>query len=153
MGRLLDACLEFITRDDRISRIARQGDMNETEHILRTKPVLIPLQPVRFHDLTGMSATDFSKALADDFKTINRAKEQGRVIPWIHEIKGIRRLPIFSSQRHADRYAQRVVSMGDKAAGIAFIQHLIFDFITGLTPPIQALDLNIFSKHPIELQM
>jgi hypothetical protein len=92
---MLNHLLKAITGKDDLERLAARGDMPALKTRLEKRKVLIPKKPHYFLKANTFTQDELLSIIQKESETAqNEAFE-----PWILEVNGMRRLPVFSSRK------------------------------------------------------
>ena len=126
---MLARILEKLTGKDDLERIAYKEDLALLNAYLKKRHVFVPQRPKRFLDAATFTQEQLS---GDQFE------------PWILEVDGKRRLPVFSSQARMQAFAARISQDMNKVFGLGCISILLENVTKHVE--IDFVDLNPLSK-------
>src|SRR3954462_6148040 len=96
--------LEKITGKDDLERVAYKEDLGLLNAYLKRRPVFVPQRPKRFLD----AATFTEEQLVEQIQKDSEQLSSDEFEPWILEVEGKKRLPVFSSQKRMQAFASRI---------------------------------------------
>lgn len=131
--------------DDELERVAQQGDLDELNAYLKTHRVLIPMRPRRFLDPKELTREQLLEEIKKDSEELKKMPFE----PWILEVNGKKRLPVFSSTRRMEEFSRHIAQdlkqafslRGAKVPLELVARHFDIDFV----------DLNPFSENSREI--
>jgi hypothetical protein len=133
---MIPKLLEAITGKDDLERVAWRENLAELNECLKTRRVWVPRRPKRYLDASHHTQAQFLKMMEDEAKDFS----DDRFEPWVLELDGKKRLPIFSSQKKMEIFASKVSQHLNKVFWLGGVQMLFADVIRGLE--IDFADLN-----------
>ena len=131
--------------DNDLERLAQQGDLDELNAYLKTHPVWIPMRPRRLLDPTQLSREQLLEEIRKDSEELKKMPFK----PWILELEGKKRLPIFSSNQRMQEFSRRIGQEMKQAFSLRgakiplelVAKHFDIDFA----------DLNMFGENSVEI--
>jgi SseB protein N-terminal domain len=137
--------LEKLTGKDDLERVAYKEDLAALNAYLKKRPVFVPQRPKRFLDAATLTQEELMEQIQQDAEQLS----SGQFEPWILEVDGKRRLPVFSSQKRMTAFASRMSQVMDKVFGLGCISILLEDVTKHAD--IDFVDLNLFSQKSWEI--
>ena len=137
--------LEKITGKDDLERVAYKEDLSELNAYLKKRPVFIPQRPRRFLDAASFTEEQLIEQIRKDSEQL--AGEQFE--PWILEVDGKKRLPVFSSQEKMTVFASKMSTELNKVFSLGCIQTLLENVTKSVD--VDFVDLNLFSEKSWEI--
>lgn len=137
--------LEKITGKDDLERVAYKEDLALLNACLKKRPVFVPLRPRRFLDASKLTQEQLLEQIQKDSEHVS----SNQLEPWILEVDGKKRLPVFSSQERMTMFASKMSQHLDKVFGLGCISILLEDVTKQVD--IDFVDLNLFSKKSWEI--
>jgi len=134
-----------ITGKDDLERVAYKEDLSELNACLKKRPVFIPQRPRRFLDAASFTEDQLIEQIRKDSEQL--AGEQFE--PWILEVDGKRRLPVFSSQEKMTAFASKMSTKLNKVFSLGCIQTLLENVTKSVD--VDFVDLNLFSQKSWEI--
>jgi hypothetical protein len=132
--------LEKLTGKDDLERVAYKEDLALLNAYLTKRPVFVPQRPKRFLD----AATFTQEQLMEQIRKDSEQLSSDQFEPWILEIDGKKRLPVFSSQDRMQAFAAKISQDMNKVFGLGCISILLENVTKHVD--IDFVDLNSFSK-------
>jgi len=142
---MLAKLLEKITGKDDLERVAYKEDLSELNAYLKKRPVFIPQRPRRFLDAASFTEEQLIEQIRKDSEQL--AGEQFE--PWILEVDGKKRLPVFSSQEKMTVFASKMSTELNKVFSLGCIQTLLENVTKSVD--VDFVDLNLFSQKSWEI--
>jgi len=137
--------LEKLTGKDDLERVAWQEDLPALNAYLKRRPVFVPQRPRRFLDAATFTQEQLIAQIREDSEQL--ANEQFE--PWILDVDGKKRLPVFSSQERMTAFATKVSQDMHKVFGLGCISILLENVTKHLD--IDFVDLNLFCTKSWEI--
>lgn len=137
--------LEKITGKDDLERVAYKEDLSELNAYLKKRHVFIPQRPRRFLDAASFTEEQLIEQIRKDSEQL--AGEQFE--PWILEVDGKKRLPVFSSQEKMTVFASKMSTELNKVFSLGCIQTLLENVTKSVD--VDFVDLNLFSQKSWEI--
>ena len=142
---MIGKILEKLTGKDDLERVAYKEDLALLNSYLRKRPVFVPQRPKRFLD----AATFTQEQLLEQIRRDSEQLSNDQFEPWILEVDGKRRLPIFSNQERMTAFASKISQDMNKVFGLGCISILLENVTKHVE--IDFVDLNPFSKKSWEI--
>ena len=120
-------------------------DLSELNAYLKKRPVFIPQRPRRFLDAASFTEGQLIEQIRKDSEQL--AGEQFE--PWILEVDGKKRLPVFSSQEKMTVFASKMSTELNKVFSLGCIQTLLENVTKSVD--VDFVDLNLFSQKSWEI--
>jgi hypothetical protein len=139
--------LEKVTGRDDLERVAYAGDINRLNAYLKTRKVLVPRRPKRFLDVATFTQEQLLEQIRKDAQELSRTPFE----PWILEVDGKKRLPVFSRQQKVQDFAGKVYREMNKVFSVGCVDFLLEDLTKNLE--IDFVDLNLFSHKSWEIEI
>jgi len=137
--------LERMTGKDDLERVAYKEDLLLLNAYLKRRPIFVPQRPMRFLDAASFTEEQLVEQIRRDSEQL--ANDQFE--PWILEVDGQRRLPVFSSQDRMQAFAVKLSLDMNKVFSLGCISILLEDVTKHVD--IDFVDLNPFSKKSWEI--
>ena len=137
---MLARILEKLTGKDDLERVAYKEDLALLNAYLKKRPVFVPQRPKRFLDAAKFTQEQLIEQIRKDSEQL--AGDQFE--PWILEVDGKKRLPVFSSQKRVQAFAARISQDMNMVFGLGCISILLENVTRHVD--IDFVDLNLFSK-------
>jgi hypothetical protein len=112
--------LEKLTGKDDLERVAYKEDLAVLNAYLKKRPVFVPQRPKRFLD----AATFTQEQLLEQIRKDSEHLASDQFEPWILELDGKKRLPVFSSQDRMQAFASRISQDMNKVFGLGCISKI-----------------------------
>ena len=139
--------LEKMTGKDDLERVAYKEDLALLNAYLKKRHVFVPQRPKRFLD----AATFTQEQLMEQIRKDSEQLSSDQFEPWILEVDGKKRLPIFSSQDRMQAFAAKISQDMNKVFGLGCISTLLENVTNHVD--VDFVDLNPFSKKSWEIGM
>src|SRR4051812_13778714 len=110
----------FIGLDD-LERVANRDNIQELNEYLKSRTIWIARKPQRFLDAANFDEQQLMQMITDESEKLNEADFQ----PWVLELNGKRRLPIFSSMRKMDVFSKRISTEMNKVFALGGVESLL----------------------------
>jgi hypothetical protein len=137
--------LEKLTGKDDLERVAYKEDLALLNAYLKTRHVFVPQRPKRFLD----AATFTQEQLMEQIRKDSEQLGSDQFEPWILEVDGKKRLPVFSSQDRMQAFAAKISQEMNKVFGLGCISILLENVTKHVD--VDFVDLNPFSKKSWEI--
>jgi hypothetical protein len=137
--------LEKLTGKDDLERVAYKEDLRLLNTYLKRRPVFVPQRPRRFLDATAFTPEQLIEQIRNDSQQLSSDQFE----PWILEIDGKRRLPVFSTQERMQAFASKMSQEMNMVFGLGCISILLENVTKQVD--IDFVDLNLFSKKSWEI--
>ena len=131
--------------DSDLERIAQNGDLDELNAYLKTHRVLIPMRPRRFLDPAKLNREQLLEEIKKDSEELKKMPFE----PWILELNGQKRLPIFSSTQRMQEFSKHVAQ--DLKQAFSLRGAKIPLELVAKNFDIDFADLNLFSENSREI--
>jgi hypothetical protein len=142
---MINKLLQKMTGKDDLERVAYKEDLALLNAYLKKRPVFVPQRPKRFLD----AATFTQEQLMDQIRKDSEQLSNDQFEPWILEVDGKRRLPIFSSQERMQAFASKISQDMNKVFGLGCISILLENVTKHIK--VDFVDLNPFSQKSWEI--
>ena len=142
---MLAKLLEKITGKDDLERVAYKEDLSELNAYLKKRHVFIPQRPRRFLDAASFTEEQLIEQIRKDSEQL--AGEHFE--PWILEVDGKKRLPVFSSQEKMTVFASKMSTELNKVFSLGCIQTLLENVTKSVE--VDFVDLNLFRQKSWEI--
>ncbi len=139
--------LEKLTGKDDLERVAYKEDLALLNAYLKTRPVFVPQRPKRFLDAASFTQEQLLEQIRKDSEQLSSDQFE----PWILEVDGKKRLPVFSSQGRMQAFASKISQDMNKVFGLGCISVLLENVTKHVD--IDFVDLNLFSKKSWEISI
>lgn len=137
--------LEKLTGKDDLERVAYKENLALLNAYLKKRPVFVPQRPRRFLDATSFTQEQLLEQIRMDSEQLSSDQFE----PWILDVDGNKRLPVFSSQERMTAFAAKMSKEMNKVFGLGCISVLL-ETVTKQVD-IDFVDLNLFSKKSWEI--
>jgi len=144
---MFDKILEKITGKDDLERVACLGNFAKLSAYLKTRKVYVPRKPRRFLDPSELTET----ALLDHIKAEARESANTPFEPWILDLDGKKRLPVFSSPERMQQFSAKISVEINKVFSLVAGEALLEVAIKGLE--LDFVDLNLFCQKSWEIEV
>ena len=142
---MLAKILEKMTGKDDLERVAYKEDLALLNAYLKKRHVFVPQRPKRFLD----AATFTQEQLMEQIRKDSEQLGSDQFEPWILEVDGKKRLPVFSSQDRMQSFAAKISQDMNKVFGLGCISILLENVTKHVD--VDFVDLNPFSKKSWEI--
>ena len=143
----MNKILEKLTGKDDLERVAYKKDLALLKAYLKKRHVFVPQRPRRFLD-----AAMFTKEqLIDQIRMDSEQLSSDEFEPWILEVDGKKRLPVFSSEDRMRSFAKEVSQDMKKVFGLGCISTLLENVTKHIK--VDFIDLNPFSNSSWEISI
>jgi len=142
---MLSRLLTALTGKDDLERIAATSDLRALNARLATRPVLVPRRPGRFLDVAAVT----EESMLELMRSEAQATANDPFEPWVIELDGVRRLPVFSSPRHMETFVQKISGRLDQVFALGHVELLVADATRDLD--VDLVHLNLFSPQSWEI--
>jgi hypothetical protein len=146
MAAVINRILEKLTGKDDLERVAYKEDLALLNAYLKKRPVFIPQKPKRFLDAATFTAEQLIEQVRQDAQQL---KNNNQFEPWILEVDGQKRLPVFSSQKHMKAFSSKISQEMNKVFSLGCISTLLENITKQVD--VDFVDLNLFSKKSWEI--
>jgi hypothetical protein len=137
--------LERLTGKDDLERVAYKEDLALLNSYLKKRPVFVPQRPKQFLDAASFT----QEQLLEQIRMSTEQLSSDQFEPWILEVDGKKRLPVFSSQQRMQAFASKISRDINKVFGLGCIS-ILLEHVTKHTD-VDFVDLNLFSKKSWEI--
>jgi hypothetical protein len=137
--------LEKRTGKDDLERVACKEGLALLNAYLKKRPVFIPQRPKRFLDFGSFTRKQLLEQVRLDAEQLGRDEFE----PWIMEIDGMRRLPVFSNKERMKTFATMVTKDLQHVFGLGSIEILLENITKDLD--IDFVDLNPLNEKSWEI--
>ena len=137
---MIATILEKLTGKDDLERVAYKEDLAVLNAYLKKRHVFVPQRPKRFLD----AATFTQEQLMEQIRKDSEQLSSDQFEPWILEVDGKKRLPVFSSQDRMQAFAAKISQDMNKVFGLGCISILLENVTKHVD--VDFVDLNLFSK-------
>jgi hypothetical protein len=96
--------LDRLTGKDDLERVAYKEDLALLNAYLKKRPVFVPQRPRRFLDAAAFTEEQLVELIQKNSEELSSDQFE----PWILEVDGKKRLPVFSSQERMTAFASRI---------------------------------------------
>lgn len=137
--------LDKLTGKDDLERVAYKEDLALLNAYLKTRPVFVPQRPRRFLDAAAFTQEQLMEQIRKDSEQLGSDQFE----PWIMEVDGKKRLPVFSSQERMTEFAGTMAKQINKVFGLGCISTVLENVTKQVD--VDFVDLNLFSKKSWEI--
>ena len=138
---------EKLTGKDDLERVAHKEDPALLNAYLKTRPVFVPQKPKRFLDAGNFTQEQLLEQIQKDAEELSSNQFE----PWILEVDGKKRLPVFSSQARMTAFASKMSKEMDKVFSLGCVSTLLAHITKQLE--VDVVDLNLFSNRSWEISV
>ncbi|HEX7858916.1 MAG TPA: hypothetical protein VF773_01175 [Verrucomicrobiae bacterium] len=142
---MIGKLLEKVTGKDDLERVAYKEDLALLNACLKKRPVFVPQRPKRFLDRGSFTQEQLLEQIQKDSEQLDSEDFE----PWVLEIDGKKRLPVFSSRARMEAFAIRMSTSMNKVFGLGCISILLEDVTNQID--VDFVDLNLFSEKSWEI--
>ena len=142
---MINKLLQKMTGKDDLERVAYKEDFAALDAYLKKRPVFIPQRPKRFLDAATFTQEQLMEQVRKDSEQLSKDKFE----PWILDVDGKRRLPIFSSQERMQAFAGKISQDMNKVFSLGCISILLENVTKHVE--VDYVDLNPFSQKSWEI--
>lgn len=143
--------IEKLTGKDDVERVMAKKSMNLLMEYLKTRKLMIPRRPRKYLDAANLDQDELLKLIESESKSLREDLDGDRFEPWILEVEGKRRLPVFSSQKTMEVFSAEVSKSLNKVFALGFVDMLVDDLLKW--PDLDVIDLNYFSEGSMEISV
>ncbi len=143
---MIKRILEAVTKKDDLERVAARGDVSALNEYLRKRTVFVPKKPKHFLDADTFTEGELLTVIEKE----SEAARAEPFEPWILEVDGKRRLPVFSSQKKMEQFSKRISADLNQVFALLATEALLYD-IPDLG--LDYVDLNLFCGETWEIGM
>jgi hypothetical protein len=136
---------DLFTGKDDVERAASEEDPEVLKSLLKTRKLLVPRMPQRFLD----AAAHTEEQLAELRSAENSEIAELLFEPWILEVNGVKKLPVFSSMENMKAFSAQMFVELNQVFALGHEEMLLADVIQGFK--FQIASLNIYSEGSREL--
>jgi len=137
--------LEQLTGKDDLERVAYKEDLALLNAYLKKRSVFVPQRPRRFLDAATFTREQLTEQIREDSEQLSKDQFE----PWILEVDGKKRLPVFSSQNRMQSFVAKISQDLNKVFGLGCIS-ILLENVTKYVD-VDFVDLNPFSKKSWEI--
>jgi hypothetical protein len=142
---MIGTILEMLTGKDDLERVAYNEDIRLLNAYLEHRPVFVPQRPRRFLDPATLTQEELLEQIRKDAEQLASDEFE----PWILEVDGRKRLPVFSSQKRMTVFVRKVSTEINKVFGLGCVS-ILLEKITNQAD-VDFVDLNLYSKKSWEI--
>jgi hypothetical protein len=142
---MINNLLQKLTGKDDLERVAYKEDLALLNAYLKKRPVFIPQRPKRFFDAAMFTQEQLMEQVRKDSEQLSKDQFE----PWILEVDGKKRLPVFSSQERMQAFAKKITQDMNKVFSLGCISILLENVTKQIE--IDYVDLNPFSQKSWEI--
>src|SRR5581483_3228595 len=142
---MINRILERLTGKDDLERVAYKEDVALLNAYLKKRHVFVPQRPKRFLNAASFTPEQLMEQIRKDSEQLSNDQFE----PWILEVDGKKRLPVFSSQDRMQAFAAKISQDMNKVFSLGCISILLEDVTKHAD--IDFVDLNPFSKKSWEI--
>ena len=137
--------LETLTGKDDLERVAYKENLGQLNDYLKTRKLLVPQRPRQFLDAGTLTPAQLQEAIIKGMEELANLPFE----PWILEVEGKKRLPVFSSQKKVEIFSAKMAQRMNKVFGVGCAEFLLTDITRELD--VDFVDLNLFSEKSWEI--
>ncbi len=141
--------IEKLTGKDDVERVMAKKDMKLLMEHLKNRKLMVPRRPRKYLDAANLAQDELLKLIESESMRLREELDSDRFEPWILEVDGKRRLPVFSSQKTMEVFSAEVSKSLNKVFALGFVDMLIDDLVNW--PDLDIIDLNYFSEGSMEI--
>ncbi len=142
---MLAKILERLTGKDGLERVAAKNNIDLLSAYLQERPVFVPQRPRRFLDASEFSDTELLEQIRKDLEQMSNDVFE----PWILEVDGTTRLPVFSNERRSQAFASAISKDMNEVFALGLVAVLLSEVTTQVH--VDVVELNLFSKQSWEI--
>jgi hypothetical protein len=142
---MITKVLEWFTGKDDLERVACKEDPALLTAYLKKRPVFVPQKPMRFLEAGRFTQEQLLEQIRQDSAQLSGDQFE----PWVLELDGKRRLPVFSSQETMTVFASKMSKEMNKVFGLG-CRRILLENVTNHVE-LDIVDLNLFSKKSWEI--
>jgi len=142
---MFDKLLQQMTGKDDLERVAYKEDLALLNAYLKKRPVFVPQRPKRFLDAATFTQEQLMEQIRKDSEQLSKDQFE----PWILDVDGQKRLPVFSSQERMQAFAKKISQDMNKVFSLGCISILLENVTKHIE--IDFVDLNPFSQKSWEI--
>jgi len=142
---MISKIVEKLTGKDDLERVAYKEDLAMLNAYLKKRHVFVPQRPKRFLDAATFTQDQLTEQIRKDSEQLGSDHFE----PWILEVDGKKRLPVFSSQERMQAFAAKISQDMNKVFGLGCISILLENVTKHVD--VDFVDLNPLSKKSWEI--
>ena len=139
--------IEVLTGKDDLERVASKDDFAQLNQYLKRRKILVPRKPRRFLDASEFTEERLLELIQKESKDL----AGDEFVPWILEVDGRKRLPVFSSAKRMTAFSSKVSQQLNKVFALGGVEFLLEDIAKGMD--LDFVDLNPFNARSWEIGM
>ena len=143
---MIKRLFEAVTGRDDLERVAARRDLSALNDYLRKRAVFVPKKPRHFLDADTFTQDELLTVIQKESEIAQNEPFE----PWILDVDGFRRLPVFSSQKKMEQFSKRISKDLNQVFALMATEALLYD-IPDLG--LDFVDLNLFCKESWEIGM
>lgn len=144
---MIGKILEILTGKDDLERVASKENVALLNAYLTKRPVFIPQRPKRFLDAADFTQEQLLEQIEKDAEQLHGDQFE----PWVLELDGKKRLPVFSSQKRMKAFSSKISQDMNKMFTLGCIQILLENVTKHLE--LDFVELNLFSRKSWEIDV
>jgi len=137
--------IEKLTGKDDVERVMAKKDMTLLMTHLKTRKLYVARRPKRYLDAGNFTQEQLMELVESEAKDLSGDQFE----PWILEVDGKTRLPVFSSQKTLEAFSSKVSQSLNKVFSLGAVEFLIEDVMKW--PDVDVIDLNYYSHGSMEI--
>lgn len=147
IGRIINQLLERLTGKDDLERVAYKEKPDLLNTYLQKRHIFVPQRPRRFLDASKFTREELLAQIKADAAQVSKESFE----PWILEVDGKKRLPIFSCPKKACVFSAKVSQQLNQVFSLVCVQILLPDLMRKVR--VDFVDLNPFNPKSWEIDI
>jgi hypothetical protein len=139
--------IEILSGKDQLERIAQKGNIQNMASYLKQHRVFIPKKPKQFLDPDKFTQNELLELLKQEGEEL----EGDSFEPWIIDVDGIKRLPVFSSYKRLLEFSKKMSRELNKVFGLGVVEVILPDTLKKID--VDFVDLNLLCRRSWEIGM
>ena len=107
---MISKLLETITGKDDLERVAYRENLDEINACLKTRRIWVPRRPKRYLDASNYTQEQLLEMIEKEANDFSGDSFE----PWILDVDGKKRLPVFSSRKKMEVFAGKISQQMNK---------------------------------------
>jgi hypothetical protein len=132
--------IEMLTGKDDLERIAQNGNIPYLDSYLKQRRVFIPIKPKQFLDPNTFTQNELLELLKQEGNELAGDSLE----PWILDDDGIKRLPLYSSNKRILEFSKRMSTELNKVFALGCVEVILPDILEKID--VDFVDLNLFCR-------
>jgi hypothetical protein len=142
---MIGSFINILSGRDDLERIAYKEELGSLNQYLKTRRVIVPRRPLRF-----LPASAFTQDQLQDM--LREAAEDSacdQFEPWILDLEGKKRLPVFSHPKKMEIFSKRISQQLNQVFALSGGEFLIADITSQFN--VDFVELNLFCEKSWEI--